>query len=132
MLAPLLVWVIILLFVFPIYLLAVIVFGFWRIVVNFIVWKWKPDLVAHFTSRDLAFTSDDFEGNIRKTIINVTVLKGSLDIDVLREGVKHRLLNNPFCFKMHCRPLLYMGYWFWQRTEVNVSQVLRFPLIERC
>jgi len=124
MLIPLIVWVVILLFVFPVYLLAVIVFGFWRLVVNFIVWKWKPGFVAHFTSRDLAFTCDDFEGKVRKAIINVTVLKGRTDLETLREGIRARLLSNPFCFKMHCTPILYMGYWFWQKTEVHVSQTL--------
>ena len=121
MFVPLILWALILLFVFPVYLFALIIFGTYRLLINFIVWKWKPDLVAHFTSRDLMFTCDDFTGKVRKSVINVTVLEGSLSLQNLREEISKRLLSKPYFFKLHCRPTLFMGYWFWQKTDLNVS-----------
>jgi hypothetical protein len=121
MFVPLILWALIFLLIFPFYVLSVIIFGLYRLLINFIVWKWKPDLVAHFTSRDLAFTSDDFRGKVRKSVINVTVVDGRLTLEALRTQLRQRLLAKPFFFKLHARPVLFMGYWFWQNTDLHVS-----------
>ena len=123
MIAPLVVWLIILIFIFPVYLLSVIIFGLWRIFVNFIVWKWKPDYIEHFSSRELSFACDDFNGRIRKNVINVSILNGELKIEELREGIRSRLFSSDYFIKLQCRPVLFLGYWFWERTSVNVSIV---------
>jgi len=121
---PLIVWMLILIFIFPVYLFSIIIFGIYRLLVNFIVWKWKPDFIEHFSSRELSFACDDFNGKVRKNVLNVSILNGNLSAPKLREGIRTRLFTQKYFTKLQCRPVLFMGYWFWEKTSVNLeSQV---------
>jgi predicted MPP superfamily phosphohydrolase len=121
MLMPLLLWILIILFILPPWTVCMFFFLIWRLIVNFIVWASRPDLVAHLTSRDIVFTSDDFDGKVRKNLTNCAVVDGPIDLAQFRTEVKKRIIDRPYYQRLNCRPVIFFGYYFWQKQDYQVS-----------
>ncbi|CAG7785077.1 unnamed protein product [Allacma fusca] len=119
MLLPLILWIVILVIVFPIAAIITVPLVVWRLTVNLIAIFWRKDLVGCLSSRDLVFTSDDFYGKARKNVISCSITFGSMSIHDLRSTFKERILDKPVYSKLKCRPILFMGYWFWKNDCLN-------------
>lgn len=121
MLMPIILWVLIFILFMPFYIVSMAIFVIYRLIVNLIVWAFKPDLVSHLTSRDIVFTSDDFDGSVRKNLVNLAVIDGIVDIEAFREVFKKRILSKPIYNRLNCRPTIFMGYYFWKLQDYKVS-----------
>lgn len=82
--------------------------------------KTRSDLVEALDSRDLVFTGDEYYGKPRKCVISCTVLSGQVSLQTLREKFQKNVLDKPQFFRLCCRPKRFLGYWFWQKTEIQV------------
>jgi len=121
MILPLILWIGVLVFVVPLYGLITIPLIIWRLIVNTLVYFFRPDFQSHLTSRDLTFIGDEYyETKARKIVISTIMLNGNLDVKVLRKLFAQRMLTSPQFYRLHCRPFQYFGYWFWQRVPIEV------------
>ena len=127
MILPLILWIVIIVIVLPIAALITVPLVVWRVIVNCAGRLLRPDLVGRLSSRDLVFTSDSFYGKARKNVISCSITKGSMQIQDLRKRFRARILDRPEYFKLKCRPVLFLGYWFWQYTSDNVSSSYCIP-----
>ena len=121
MLLPFILWIVLILIVLPILAIITIPLMIWRAIVNIIVNLFRKDLVGKLSSRDLVFTSDDFYGKARKNVISCSITLGGMNINDLRRTFKQNVLDKTDFLKLKCRPIQFLGYWFWQYSVDNVS-----------
>lgn len=120
MIVPLVFWIFIFVLVLPIGSLFIIPLAILRLCVNIVAYFTRPDLLASLDSRDLVFTGDDYYGKARKSVISSIILKGPTTLESLKEKFTKNVLDKPHFYRLHCRPFRFMGYWFWQRVEIQV------------
>jgi hypothetical protein len=121
MIFPLIFWIVLIVLVLPISILVIIPLALYRLLVNTIVFFTRSDIVASLDSRDLVFTGDDYYGRARKSVISSIILKGPATLEILKERFTRNVLDKPHFYKLNCRPFCFMGYWFWQRVEIQAS-----------
>lgn len=119
MILPLILWICLIVLVLPVYLVIVIPLGIWRILIDLLA-KTRPNIVEPLDSRDLVFTGDDYYGKPRKCVISCIVMSGSVTLETLREKFQKNVLDKPNFFRLHSRPKRFLGYWYWQKTEIQV------------